>query len=117
MADDGLYAFGKSDAGELISLIGGSGREFQEEPPLYQETGNSEGYLLKTTESIPARSGTTLGSGDCIICTRDGSTIVETDEEITAYNSQNGDAIPSGVYVQAKRWQGVPLIDVVECDE
>lgn len=117
MADDGLYAFSKSDASELISLIGGSGREFQEEPPLYQEAGNSEGYLLKTTSTISARSGTTLGSGSCIICTRSGSTIVETAEAITAYNSQGGDTIPSGVYVQAKRWQGVPLIDVVECDE
>src|SRR5690606_21209437 len=61
--------------------------------------GAVDGWLLKTTESIPARSGTTLGSGDCIICTRDGSTIVETEEEVVAYNSQDGDAIPSGVYV------------------
>lgn len=74
-------------------------------------------YLLKTTSTISARSGTTLGSGDCIICIRDGSTIIETAEAITAYNSQNGDPIPSGKYVQAKMWQGVPLIDVVECDE
>lgn len=116
MADESTYGFNKADAGELIQLIGSGATEFAEEWPTASKS-EVGGWLLKTTESIPARSGTTLGSGDCIICTRTGSTIVETEDEITAYNSQNGDAIPAGVYVQAKRWQGVPLIDVVECDE
>lgn len=110
MADESTYGFNKADAGELIQLIGSGATEFSEEWPTASKS-EVGGWLLKTTSTISARSGTTLGSGSCIICTRSGSTIVETAEAITAYNSQGGDTIPSGVYVQAKRWQGVPLID------
>lgn len=115
--DRKVYGFRKARAEALLALPLSGDQEFPEMRPRGQrKRPEAAGWLLKTTESIAARSGTTLGSGDCIICTRTGSTIVETEDEITAYNSQNGDAIPSGAYVQAKLWQGVPLIDVVECD-
>lgn len=114
--DRKVYGFRKARAEALLALPLSGDVEFPEIRPR-ERRGKSDGYLLKTTSTISARSGTTLGSGDCIICTRSGSTIVETAEAITAYNSQGGDTIPSGVYVQAKRWQGVPLIDVVECEE
>jgi len=107
----GSWKLHKSDGGPY------GVRDVQDGIGWIEQIGTSGGWLLKTTEEIAARAGTTLGSGVCIVCHRNNALIVETDTEITAYNSQNGEPIPSGRYVQAKLWQGVPLIDVVECED
>jgi hypothetical protein len=114
--DDSTYGFSRQDASDLLGLIVGGVSEYRENRPR-PRSAPSEGWLLKTTEEIPPRDGLTLGKGKCIVCHRDGVTIVETEEEIHGYNGQEGQPIPADSIVQAKRWQGVPLIDVASCDD
>lgn len=69
-----------------------------------------------TTTSITARSGTTPGSGSAKLYKNVSGTLTEKGEAITVYNSQNGDAIASGSYIQCKCDEyGVPWVDVASC--
>jgi hypothetical protein len=113
MRDNRTYGFSKADADDLIAGIGSGESTFPERRPGSTQRGN---FLLLTTSTITARSGTTLGSGTCDIYSRSGATISNTSVSITAYNSTLG-TIASGRVVQAKLWQGVPLIDVEDCEE
>lgn len=75
------------------------------------------GWILKTMEPITAGSVSQLGSGLCRIydVTVVGSLHL-TDITITAFNSQP-QVIPEGLNVQAKAVNGMPVIDVVPCDD
>src|SRR5690606_22217782 len=74
------------------------------------------GWILRTEEVITPRSGTTLGMGDCKVYTISGGVLTLRDEIVEAYNSQKSE-IASGLPVQANNCGGVPVIDVVDCDE
>jgi hypothetical protein len=77
------------------------------------EAGGGTEVIVKTTSSITARSGTTVGSGSAQIVTLSGSTL-STGATITVINVSGG-ALSTGKYGFAVQIDGVWFVRPVEC--
>lgn len=72
-------------------------------------------YQCKTTSTVSARSGATLGTGTARICSVDGSDNLVDDGEPLTVKSQFTSTIASGVYITVIWSSGVWLIDIAPC--
>ena len=101
--DESTYGFNKTDATELVQLIGGGDREYTEGKVRSSGGGNtSPSKIVYAGSGITARSGTTVGSGSCTEYKLSGTTLTTNTNAITVYNL-DAIAIRSGQYLLAVR--------------
>lgn len=75
------------------------------------------GYVGITTTAISGRSGMQLGSGYFQLLTVDSTGLMSVTCEIRQGFNTQLEEIVSGQLVQAKNWLGLPLLDVIPCEE
>jgi len=99
MINPRTYGFSKTDAEELLQVIGGGDAEYAEVKPRGGGSGSSV-KIIQATTGIAARSGTTLGSATCTEFKIEAGVLVTNTETITVRNLSLF-AIPANAYLLA----------------
>ena len=114
--DENTYGFSKSDAGELVQLIGGIDREYTE-GRVRGNGGSGSGLtrvFLTPGGGIAARSGATLGSATCTHYTVTAGTRATASATETVYNDFTS-AIGGSVDIIAARIDGIWVAIAEDC--
>lgn len=96
MQDNHAYAFNKTDAQELVQLIGGADQEY----PIAKRIPQRAVVCYTPGGGIAARSGTTVSSAACSVVSRSGSTLSTGSNTLSVYNLSTT-AVAASVYIVA----------------
>lgn len=83
--DDATYGFNRDDAGELIQLIGGADRVYQEY--VGASSGSPTRHAMTKSGGINSRSTLTMGSATCdLYVSSSGGVLSDSGTDVTVYN-------------------------------
>jgi hypothetical protein len=100
MQDETTYGFSKTDAADLVQLVGSREGTYVEGMVRSRRSGSDVRVIQSPGGGIPARSGTTVGSATCAVHKIVGSTITDNTSTIVVKNIDLV-AIPAGMYLLA----------------
>jgi len=100
MINSRTYGFAKTDAEELVQLIGGGDAEYAEMKP--KGGGGASRIVQVPSGGIAARSGTTVASASCTVFTIVGTTLTTASTTLTVFNLSTV-AIPANMYIVANK--------------
>jgi hypothetical protein len=110
--DESTYGFNKDDATSLVASISSPSTS-------YPEGKTYAGLVARVFQTpsggITARSGTTLGTGNCTHFRITGG-VLETSGDTHVVRNIGTESIPGGIYIQAVRIEGIWVANWEQCE-